>query len=123
MTCNMPAGDRAMPDDPEKIYSNTLVMISLKGELHQLGPDLEQKEFAAIGWVTAHWAILEHYLLHQSVEIAEGRGVERRSTERRWAKREKTIQRVINNTSGMYGDLQGRVGSSLATIPALTSGD
>jgi hypothetical protein len=56
MTCNMPAGDRAMPDDPEKIYSNTLVTISLKGELHQLGPDLEQKELAAIGWVTAHWA-------------------------------------------------------------------
>jgi hypothetical protein len=48
---------------------------------------------------------------------------ERRSTERRWAKREKTIQRVITNTSGMYGDLQGLVGSSLATIPALTSGD
>jgi hypothetical protein len=33
MTCNMPAGDRAMPDDPDKIYSNTLVTISLKGEL------------------------------------------------------------------------------------------
>jgi hypothetical protein len=48
---------------------------------------------------------------------------ERRSTERRWAKREKTIQRVITNTSGMYGDLQGLVGSSLATIPALTSRD
>jgi hypothetical protein len=48
---------------------------------------------------------------------------ERRSTERRWAKREKTIQRVITNTSGMYGDLQGLVGSSLVTIPALTSGD
>jgi hypothetical protein len=65
-----------MPDDPDKIYSNTLVTISLKGELHQLGPDLEQKELAAIGWVTAHWAILEHYLLHQSVEMAEARGVE-----------------------------------------------
>jgi hypothetical protein len=48
---------------------------------------------------------------------------ERRSTERRWAKREKTIQRVISNTSGMYGDLQGLVGSSLATIPALACGD
>jgi hypothetical protein len=30
----------------------------------------------------------------------------------RWAKREKTIQRVIANTSGMYGDLQGLVASS-----------
>ncbi len=57
------------------------------------------------------------------VSMQEDLQEERRSTERRWAKREKTIQRVITNTSGMYGDLQGLVGSSLATIPALTSGD
>jgi hypothetical protein len=57
------------------------------------------------------------------VTMQEDLQEERRSTERRWAKREKTIQRVITNTSGMYGDLQGLVGSSLATIPALTSGD
>jgi hypothetical protein len=57
------------------------------------------------------------------VAMQEDLQEERRSTERRWAKREKTIQRVISNTSGMYGDLQGLVGSSLATIPALTSGD
>jgi hypothetical protein len=55
------------------------------------------------------------------VTMQEDLQEERRSTERRWAKREKTIQRVITNTSGMYGDLQGLVGSSLATIPALTS--
>jgi hypothetical protein len=55
------------------------------------------------------------------VTMQEDLQEERRSTERRWAKREKTIQRVITNTSGMYGDLQGFVGSSLATIPALTS--
>ena len=47
---------------------------------------------------------------------------ERRDTERRWAKREKQIQRVMSNTSGMYGDLQGLIGSSLQTIPALTAG-
>ena len=57
------------------------------------------------------------------VAMQEDLQEERRSTERRWAKREKTIQKVISNTSGMYGDLQGLVGSSLATIPALTSGD
>ena len=54
------------------------------------------------------------------VTVQEDLQEERRSTERRWAKREKTIQRVITNTSGMYGDLQGLVGSSPATIPALT---
>ena len=45
---------------------------------------------------------------------------ERRTAEQRWSKREKQIQRVICNTSGMYGDLQGLIGSSLHNIPALT---
>ena len=47
---------------------------------------------------------------------------ERRVTERRWARREKQIQKVISNTSGMYGDFQGLIGSSLQTIPLLGSG-
>jgi|SRR5215207_2230024 len=44
---------------------------------------------------------------------------ERKAAERRWAKREKQLLRVIGSTSGMYGDLQGLIGSSLQTIPAL----
>ena len=48
---------------------------------------------------------------------------ERRTTELRWSKREKQIQRVITNTAGMYGDFQGLIGSSLQTIPALTAGE
>jgi hypothetical protein len=31
---------------------------------------------AAIGWITTHWAILEHYLLYQTVEMAAARGAE-----------------------------------------------
>jgi hypothetical protein len=65
-----------MADDPSKVYSNTWVTIPLRGGLHRLGPDLEEKELAAIGWVTAHWAILEHYLLYQTVEMAGTRGAE-----------------------------------------------
>ena len=45
---------------------------------------------------------------------------EQRSAMRRWAKREKLLQKVIGSTSGMYGDLQGLIGSSLQTIPALS---
>jgi hypothetical protein len=45
---------------------------------------------------------------------------ERRAAERRWAKREKQLQRVIFGTSGMYGDFQGLIGSSLQTIAALS---
>jgi len=48
---------------------------------------------------------------------------ERRSAERRWAKRDKQIQKVISNTGGMYGDLQGLIGSSLQSIPLLASGE
>jgi hypothetical protein len=48
---------------------------------------------------------------------------ERRVAERRWAKREKQIRKVISTTSGMYGDFQGLVGSSLQAIPALSHGD
>lgn len=44
---------------------------------------------------------------------------EKRGMERTWAKREKQIQRVISNTSGMYGDLQGLIGASLSSIPSL----
>ena len=48
---------------------------------------------------------------------------ERRVTTRRWAKREKQLDLVLTNTSGMYGDLQGLMGASLKTIPALDSTD
>ncbi len=47
---------------------------------------------------------------------------EKRISLKRWAKREKYIQRVIANTAGMYGDLQGLIGAPLQNIPALEPG-
>jgi len=44
---------------------------------------------------------------------------EKRSTQRMWAKREKQLDRVLVNTSGFYGDLQGIIGGGLAQIEAL----
>jgi Uncharacterized protein conserved in bacteria (DUF2130) len=61
-------------------------------------------------------------IVESFVDMQKDLQEERRAAERRWAKREKQIQRVISNTSGMYGDLQGLIGSSLHNIPALTSG-
>jgi hypothetical protein len=58
-------------------------------------------------------------IVESFIEMQEDLQEERRVTERRWSKREKQIQRVITNTSGMYGDLQGLIGSSLRTIAAL----
>ena len=57
------------------------------------------------------------------IDMQEDLQEERRAAERRWSKREKQIQRVITNTSGMYGDLQGLIGSSLHSIPALANGN
>jgi hypothetical protein len=48
---------------------------------------------------------------------------EKRVTTRRWAKREKQLDIVIMNMSGMYGDLQGLLGTSLKPIPALDTSD
>lgn len=59
-------------------------------------------------------AIVEAFTEMQS-DIAE----ERRVAERRWAKREKQVAQVINSTSGMYGDLQGMIGSTMQTMPQL----
>ncbi len=44
---------------------------------------------------------------------------ERRSMEKQWAKRETQIRRVIQNTAGMYGELQGIIGSALPEITSL----
>lgn len=41
---------------------------------------------------------------------------EKRAYQKIWAKREKQIQRVIDNTFGMHGDLEGLIGSSLPQI-------
>ncbi len=45
---------------------------------------------------------------------------EKRSLNRIWSKREKEIERVIMNTSSMYGDLQGFLGASLPDIQQLS---
>jgi hypothetical protein len=44
---------------------------------------------------------------------------EKRSMIRVWAKREKQIEKVLNNTARMYGDMQGIVGASLPQINSL----
>lgn len=44
---------------------------------------------------------------------------EKRAMERLWKEREKQIERVVLNTSGMYGDIRGIAGASLPAIRAL----
>ena len=47
---------------------------------------------------------------------------ERRAMERNWKEREKQIERVIKNTVGLYGDMQGIIGGQIPQIPALELG-
>jgi hypothetical protein len=61
--------------------------------------------------------------LFEDIGMQEDLNEERRTAERRWSKWEKQIQRVITNTAGMYGDLQGLMGASLHNIPALADGN
>lgn len=44
---------------------------------------------------------------------------ERRAMEKNWKDREKAIERVIKNTTGLYGDMQGILGGQIPTIQAL----
>ncbi len=44
---------------------------------------------------------------------------ERRAMEKHWNQREKQIQRVIKNTVGLYGDMQGIIGGQIPAIAAL----
>lgn len=44
---------------------------------------------------------------------------EKRSFQKHWSKREKQLERVMMNTSGFYGDLQGIAGNSLPKVAAL----
>ena len=48
---------------------------------------------------------------------------ERRAMEKHWKQREKQIERVVKNTAGLYGDMQGIIGGQIPTIPALELDD
>ena len=44
---------------------------------------------------------------------------EKRAFAKMWSSREQQLTRVLNNTAGMYGDIQGIVGASLPRIDML----
>ncbi len=63
-------------------------------------------------------SIVENYgTLQEEIEK------EKRSAQLRWAKQEKSIRAVIDNTIGMYGDLQGITGGAISEIKQLESGE
>jgi hypothetical protein len=53
------------------------------------------------------------------IEMRSSLEAEKRAAGRQFATRDKQIDRVISCLSGMYGDLQGTVGSSLPRVAGL----
>ncbi len=57
------------------------------------------------------------------IRMKEDIDSERRSMERQWAKRSKEIEKAMSNFSGMFGDLQGIIGTGLPTLKFLSLSD
>jgi hypothetical protein len=55
--------------------------------------------------------------------LKEDLETEKRSLQRIWSKREKEIERIMFSTTNFYGDVQGIIGASLPTVPALDLAD
>ncbi len=72
-----------------------------------IGPEFKQKIEAIVGTFENMTLQLEK---------------EKRAMQRIWKEREKQIERVITNTSGMYGDFRGLIGSALEEISAFELG-
>jgi hypothetical protein len=72
------------------------------------GPEFRQKIEGIIEAFTA-----------MQVQIAR----ERRAMEKQWKEREQQIDRVIKNTAGLYGDMQGIIGGQIPQIAALELDD
>jgi hypothetical protein len=63
-------------------------------------------------------AIVESFVAMQD-QLAK----EKRAFQKQWKEREKQIERVIENTAGMYGDIRGLIGASIPEIKALSLDD
>lgn len=57
--------------------------------------------------------------LEPVIQLREQLDSEKRSTHRRWGTQDKLLERFMTNMAGMYGDLQGIVGSGLPDVEGL----
>ena len=62
-------------------------------------------------------------LIWSYLELKEEFEKERRAAQRRWAKQDKCLQRMMGSTATMYGDFQGIIGSAIENLPLLEYDD
>ena len=58
--------------------------------------------------------------MQEKAALEEQLNKEKRAYARLWKERVKQIERIIENTAGMYGDVRGLIGSAVPEIKALT---
>jgi hypothetical protein len=53
------------------------------------------------------------------IALQDDLDADKRATARRWARNQQHIESMVQNTGGMYGDLQGLLGEALQGVPGL----
>jgi hypothetical protein len=113
--------------------TDPLSAIPLAAALRQQLVALDHERQASVG-KSEKMEMLYHYLagmqFKQKIEgiveaftaMQDQVNRERRAMEKNWKEREKQIERVIKNTVGLYGDMQGIIGGKIPQIPALELG-
>jgi hypothetical protein len=113
--------------------SDPLSAIPLAAALRQQLVALDRERQSSVG-KNEKMEMLYHYLagteFKQKIEgiveaftaMQDQVNKERRAMEKNWKEREKQIERVIKNTVGLYGDMQGIIGGQIPQIPALELG-
>ncbi len=110
--------------------TSSLLSIPLASVLRTSLIELAQHKLSSIG-KSEKMEVLYNYLsgpeFRQRIEaivesfksMKEDLDQEKRAMIKIWAKREKQIEKIVNNTVGMYGDMQGIIGASLPQIKSL----
>lgn len=110
--------------------TSSLLSIALASVLRTSLIELAQHKLSSTG-KSEKMEVLYNYLsgpeFRQRIEaivesfksMKEDLDQEKRAMIKMWAKREKQIERIVNNTVGMYGDMQGIIGASLPQIKSL----
>ncbi|CAG1020006.1 hypothetical protein DOJK_00008 [Patescibacteria group bacterium] len=110
--------------------TSSLLSIALASVLRTSLIELAQHKLSIVG-KSEKMEVLYNYLsgqeFRQRIEaivesfksMKEDLDQEKRAMIKIWAKREKQIERIVNNTVGMYGDIEGIIGASLPHIKSL----
>jgi hypothetical protein len=110
--------------------SDTLCAIPLAAALREQLTAINRERTASIGKSEKMEALYQYLAgveFKQKIEgiveafssLQDQLNRERRAMEKHWKQREKEIERVVKNTVGLYGDMQGIIGGQIPAIPAL----